>query len=344
MPRTITLALLLTLAGPAAAQVTGALAPTTPVLKSKVIIAGEIVRIGDLVDNAGPAANVAVFRAPDLGATGAVATERVLEAIRAHAVIGVDTRGAAEVAVTRASRAVTQQDIERRIAQALAGKNGLGAAANIAVTFDRDVRTLHVEPQATGDLQIASLRYDPRSTRFDAEIDLPGIVAARRQLLRFTGNAIEMVETATAVRSFERGEVLKASDVRVERRPKSEAAGNFIAAADRAVGLAAQRPLRSGQVLREADLKRPELVQRNEAVTIVYEAPGILLTMRGKALDSGAQGDAVNVLNIHSKRTIHGTVSGPGRVIVTAATPFAAGSVVALPTQELAKPLGRGVE
>jgi flagellar basal body P-ring formation protein FlgA len=37
-------------------------------------------------------------------------------------------------------------------------------------------------------------------------------------------------------------------------------------------------------------------------------------------LDSGARGDAVNVLNMQSKRTIQGTVSGPGQVTMAAPT------------------------
>ena len=45
--------------------------------------------------------------------------------------------------------------------------------------------------------------------------------------------------------------------------------------------------------------------------------------MRGKALESGAEGDMVNVLNIQSKRTIQGVVTGPGRVTVMAGTPRA---------------------
>jgi flagella basal body P-ring formation protein FlgA len=341
MLRTIAILCLVAISGAAGAQVTGALAPATPVLKRNVTVAGELVRIGDLVENAGLAANVAIFRSPDLGATGTVPTERVLDAVRAHAVIGVDTRGAAEVSVTRPSRAITSQDFERRIAQALAGKNGLGAATNIAVAFDRIVRTLHVEPQA--EVQIAQLRFEPRTNRFDAEFELPGS-GTRRAVVRLTGTAMETVEIATVVRPFERGDVLKASDVVIERRPKNEVTGNFVAAAERAVGYAARRPLRTGQTLREGDLMRAELVHRNDAVTIVYEAPGIVLTLRGKALESGAEGDAVSVLNVQSKRTVHGTVIGPGRIQVTAATPHVTGSVVASPAPEQRGAQRRGME
>ena len=62
----------------------------------------------------------------------------------------------------------------------------------------------------------------------------------------------------------------------------------------------------------------PELVKKNEMVLLHYEVPGIVLTMRGQALESGTDGDLVNVLNIQSKRTIQGTVTGPSQVTVAA--------------------------
>jgi flagella basal body P-ring formation protein FlgA len=48
--------------------------------------------------------------------------------------------------------------------------------------------------------------------------------------------------------------------------------------------------------------------------------PGITLTVRGKALESGAAGELVNVQNLQSKRTIQGTVTGQGVVTVAAAS------------------------
>src|SRR5262249_24966236 len=148
---------------------------------------------GDIVENAGAVADVPIFRAPDLGTTGAVSTDRVLDAIRPHQLIGIETRGLTEVTVTRASRAIDARQISARVAQALSGQSGLGAARNIQVTFDRDVRTLQVEPNVTGELQVVALNYDPRNSRFDVTFDLPSSVEIRRQAARFTGNAIETI-------------------------------------------------------------------------------------------------------------------------------------------------------
>ena len=66
---------------------------------------------------------------------------------------------------------------------------------------------------------------------------------------------------------------------------------------------------------------KPELVQRNETVTLVYEVPGITLTVRGKAVEGGAEGDVISVLNEQSKRTVQGVVVGPGRVIISTGSP-----------------------
>src|ERR1700735_3142030 len=130
--------LLLALGGVVAAQTPSSAA--IPALKADVTVTGDIVTIGDLVENAGPVAAVPVFRAPDLGTTGAVATDRIVDAIRPHQLIGIDTRGLAEVIVTRTSRAITPQDISGSVAQALAGQYGFGEAHNIFVKFDGEVR------------------------------------------------------------------------------------------------------------------------------------------------------------------------------------------------------------
>ena len=283
-----------------------------PALRANVTVTAEIVRIGDLVENAGPVAEVPIFRAPDLGTRGAVATERVLAAIEPHHLIGIDTRGLSEVIVTRASRAITAQEIAARIARALEGQYGLGEARNILVSFDRAVHTLNVEPSATGELQVLALTYDPRTARFDVTLDLPSSAALRRQSTRFFGTVMETVDAVTVDRPVERGEVLKESDLAVRRRPKTE--GVAITALNAVVGMAARHPLRPGQALYEADLMKPVIVQRNDTVTIVYEAPGLTLTLRGQAQEAGALGDTINVLNVQSKRVVQGVVTGPGRV------------------------------
>jgi flagella basal body P-ring formation protein FlgA len=297
--------------------------PAGPRLRELVAISSEIVRIGDLVENAGAAADVPVFRAPDLGQTGAVQLARIIEALRPYDLTGLDTGGLNEVVVTRLSRAMTAKDITDRITRALSGQYGLGDAQNLAVILDRDVRILHVEPTVGGDLVVSRMNVDPRTGRFDIAFELPGSTLSRRAGLRFTGTVTETVEAATLTRSLRIGEIIKASDITMSRRPKTDLRGESMGP-DQVIGMAAKIALRNGQALRTDDLIKPQIVQRNEAVTIYYEVPGIMLTVRGKAVEGGAMGDVVGVLNIQSNRTVQATVIGPGRVIIAAAGPLIA--------------------
>jgi flagellar basal body P-ring formation protein FlgA len=307
-----TLAALLTLCCGALAQTAP---PPLPALIASVTVSSDVVRIGDLVENAGPVADIPIFRAPDLGTTGEVATDRILDAIRPHQLIGIDTRGLADVIVTHASRAIPAREIADRIAQALAGQYGFDDAHNILVNLDGGVRTLQVEPSATGELRVIALAYDPRSMRFDVTFDLPDSVELRRQGARYTGTAIETVDAIAVDRTVETGEVLKASDLTVLKRPAAQA-DSVLTDLNAAAGLAARHQLRPGQPLVAADVMKPQIVLRNDSVTIVYQAPGLTLTLRGQAQDAGALGDTISIVNSESKRVVQAVVSGPDRVMV----------------------------
>src|SRR5437773_2413112 len=85
-----------------------------PRLKELVTVTSEVVRIGDLVENAGTAGAVPVFRAPDLGQTGAVQVQRITDALRPYDLSDIDTDGLSEVVVTRLSRTITSKDVAER--------------------------------------------------------------------------------------------------------------------------------------------------------------------------------------------------------------------------------------
>ena len=291
-----------------------------PVLRAQVTVESDIVRVGDMIENAGSAAQIAIYRSPDLGTTGTLPTAQVLAALQAHQVIGVLTGDIKSVTVTRLARTIEGREIQSRVAHALEHRNGLGDAANLDLTFDREMQDVQLEVWNNGDLQPVGVRYEPRSGRFAVTFEINNDVNSARTRLRFTGIAVETLEAAILTRNVDRGEVLKASDVTIERRPKSEVGGDAIARGH-AVGMQMRRPLRASQALKVADLAKPDLVQRDEDVTLIYDAGGIYLTMRGKATESGTEGDTVNVLNQQSKRTVSGVVVGRRQVAISAPTP-----------------------
>jgi len=311
-----TISALLALALPAAAA-DDFMAP--PTLRASVAVSSDVVRVGDLIDNAGSAALIPVYRSPDLGTTGTLTVGQVLSVLRAKQVIGVMTGDIKEVQVTRLARTLASKDLETAVASALERRFGLGDAANITVTFDRGIADMRLDASNTGALQPVATRYDARGGRFDVTFEINNDSSPTPTKLRFTGTAIETVEVAVLTRDIDRTELLKASDVAQERRPKAEVTGEP-ASRDRTLGMQLRRPMRAGMPIRVADIVKPDFVVRDQAVTIIYQVPGVYLTTRGKAIESGAEGDTVSVINLQSKRTLTGIVTGRGQVTIQGAS------------------------
>lgn len=85
---------------------------------------------------------------------------------------------------------------------------------------------------------------------------------------------------------------------------------------DQAIGLEARINLYPGRPIRAGDLQPPAVVDRNEIVTLRYDAGAVLIVTEGRSLDRAGIGDRLRVMNLSSRTTVTGTVLGPGLVVV----------------------------
>ncbi|MBO6521456.1 MAG: flagellar basal body P-ring formation protein FlgA [Rhodospirillales bacterium] len=74
--------------------------------------------------------------------------------------------------------------------------------------------------------------------------------------------------------------------------------------------------IRAGYPIRNNDVTRPVLVEKNSLVTIIHQVPNMILTAQGKAMQDGADGDIVQIKNGRSNQIVEAEVIGPGRVAV----------------------------
>jgi flagella basal body P-ring formation protein FlgA len=63
-------------------------------------------------------------------------------------------------------------------------------------------------------------------------------------------------------------------------------------------------------------VKAPILIRRGEKVSIIASTGTVTVRMEGKALEAGARGDVITVLNLSSKQKVEARVLAPGKVQV----------------------------
>jgi|AutmiccommuBRH23_1029490.scaffolds.fasta_scaffold03450_8 flagella basal body P-ring formation protein FlgA len=140
--------------------------------------------------------------------------------------------------------------------------------------------------------------------RTGAESGTASAAAAR------TGN----VEVLTYARSLSTGEIVQPEDLiwgKAAAAP-SDAADD----AEMIIGLAARRPLRAGSVVSARDVTAPQVIASGDIVTLTYEAAGMMLTVKAKAMGRAALGEGFAAQNLSSKRTVQAVATGPGQAAV----------------------------
>ena len=83
-----------------------------------------------------------------------------------------------------------------------------------------------------------------------------------------------------------------------------------------AIGMEARVNLYPGRPIRPGDLREPAVINRNEIITLQYDANGLLIVTEGRALDRAGTGERLRVLNLSSRTTVTATVQGAGLATV----------------------------
>lgn len=280
-------------------------------LRANVVVDGDLVTAGDLLEGESPKADRPLFRAPDLGRSGTVSAADVLSALASAGITGVYGGGLDRVTVSRRSHPVGGGEMADLVRQALA--DALGAdPAHVDVTFDREPAAAHAAPQSAVPVELASLSRSAAG-RFEAVLLVDQ--GTQRERIRLTGTAVEIAEIVTPTRPIARDEPIGIADLEVARVP---AAGRLAVAPpiESLIGLVARRDLRPGAAVSAADFAQPLLVRRGELVTLTYRSAAMTLTVSGKAMADGAADSIVPVMNLRSNRIIQTRVTGAGTVEV----------------------------
>ena len=83
-----------------------------------------------------------------------------------------------------------------------------------------------------------------------------------------------------------------------------------------ALGLEARVAIYAGRPIRSQDLGAPALVDRNQLVSLIYLSGSLAISTEGRALERGAEGDLVRVMNLGSRTTVNGRIGPDGAIYV----------------------------
>jgi flagella basal body P-ring formation protein FlgA len=280
-------------------------------LRALATVEDGLVRLGDLFDDLGTGADIAVAYAPAPGRRLTFDAAALMEIARTYRISWRPQSRFDRVIVERAGRLIQKSEIATRLIEALKAE-GLRRDVDVEL-FGRNVE-LAVPNDAAAAIDVRNLSFDRQTGRFSAMVAAGSDTTGYR--LPVSGRVHETSPVPVLRRAMGPGDVIRKDDIEIIRLREDRIGRDVVTDASKLVGMTPRQRLRVGEPIRDNDTRPPVLVGRNSTVTIVLQTGSLRLTAQGRAVEDGARGETIRVTNLQSKKTIEATVTGADFVTV----------------------------
>jgi len=290
---------------------------TVPVmLKSRVVVDGPVVLLSDLFEGAGDQGATAIARSPAPGKQVEVSARWLAAVAKAYGLAWRPTSRLDRAVVVRSSQTIDSRRIEQAMLDTLSRQ---GVTGRLSLVLDQPSIRLDLPGDAEPTLAITNLSHNPVSGRFTALVVAPatGIPLAKASI---SGRVVTMTEIPVLRRHMSPGDVIRSDDIEWIGIRADQIGRSVIIDAENLMGMSPRRPIRPGTAVRADELRAPVVVAKNSLVTIRLDTARLSLTTQGRAMESGASGDVIRVMNTKSNKIINAAVVGSDTVRVVTVT------------------------
>jgi flagellar basal body P-ring formation protein FlgA len=280
-------------------------------LRTNIVVESDVVRLGDIFEDAGTYADRVVINAPSPGRRLTLDMNFLADAARVYRVNWRPMSRFDRVVVERAGKTITANEITQRLRSDLVAE-GMGKTAHIELT-NRSFE-INIPLNMSTEMDVRNVSFDAGTGRFNALLLVGGEQNAQRIML--SGRTYATTPLPVLRRAVSPGELIRSGDIEIIHRREDQISRDAIMDPARLVGTTPRSRLRAGEPVRENETRAPVVVARNAQVLIRLVHGPMTLTAQGKAEEEGARGDVIRVRNMHSNKTIEATITGPDAVAV----------------------------
>lgn len=303
------LLMLLLLAAPALAQEPMAIARAVTLLTDPTI------RLADLFDGLGERGMVPLGASPPPGGRFIIETAQLAAIARTQGVVWRPLTGSERVVLERPGRMLGREEIEDVLRAALTPL-GLDADAELETP---GFAAPSVPLSAFVQVMAEQAHLDTATHRFSVTLVVvaEGMPVWRQRL---AGRAAATSPAIVATRRLARGETIGPDDVRLVQIRSERLRPGVATSLDQVIGQETRRPLGPDLPVMAHDVAAPVLIARNSLVMLLLDSPGLTLAAQGRALENGARGETIPVMNLASRSIVEGVAIDAGRVRVASGT------------------------
>ncbi len=285
--------------------------------RTDVMVQDDVVMLSDMFMNIPAAADKPIFQSPAYGQRATLNSRQLAYLAWQHGLAWRPAHALVKLVIIRDSLKLSSPDLAQAV-QLEAAKTLAGKADAVMVALDNTGQQIFLPHNAEPKLSVEDFRLLP-DERFTAVVKIDAMPLAAAELpqhIEVAGRLVLQRRVPVLTRRLETGSAIETQDVDYALLPERQLQADVILDVAALEGAELRRVMSAGQPLRSADLRPKRMVVKNELVEILFRQGGLELTTQGRALEDGALGDVVSVLNLQSRTRITGRVSATGQISV----------------------------
>ena len=291
----------------------GAKTALAATVKPVSILDNNVLTVGDVFDGlSAEKANYVLGPAPRPGQDMVLNARTLMRIALALDLPWQPAHAAEQVVVRRSSTVIHTNDISERIKSALV-ENGIEGRYDIA--YDGLPPEIILPQDTPASFELSDFEYDNNTGFFKAVLLAP---TAQNPIQKnpVSGKASLLVKVPVLNTPLRNGDIIGDADITMIDMQSADLQHDYILTAEQLIGMTPRRIVDAGKAIRDVQLTPPQIVSRGETVTIIYKTGPMTLTAQGKALQNGAKGDNIRIINTTSNSPVEGFITAAREVTV----------------------------
>ena len=280
--------------------------------KMNGVVDGEHVRLGDVFEGVQKNADYILAPAPQPGKTLVLNAHDLQRISDAFDLGWIAQNTMAQVTLRRAATVVEREMLEKTFHHALSAELG-GRDIELELVDRRQNIVLNGEFSPA--LSVKKISLDAARNLATATIDIRD-ADKKVESLTLTARYYPVMQVPVLTQTMRKGDVISKSDIEYIAMRSDAVTSAILMDEKDLLGKTPRRGISAGRPMIASDVQLPELVAKGDIVTMMLQNGALSLTVQGKALDDGAKGETVRIMNTASNKVVEAVVLGSQKVAV----------------------------
>lgn len=282
-------------------------------LRQNASVSGDVVTLGDIFSDTASGADTVVFRAPKPGKKLVLSTAKLQRLAKRQDVAWTPQFGDETLTIRRLSNTIGRDEILAALEDSLAMD---GYDENYEIELNSRITPIHTAFGKPMSPDVISFNIDSRGKQFSAIIAAAGDQSEASRI-RVNGRIFQTELVPVLLRRIDQGETISEADISWRRVRLSEIRNGTVTGMNEIVGMNARRPLHVDKTVRRADLRVPVLIAKGSNVKMIFRSNGLLMMAIGRAVEDGAAGQEMRIMNLKSRTIVIAKATGPDTVTIS---------------------------